>query len=300
MIPVLLPVLLVMAACGGQGDQTGGKEKPLTSLEPGMQSVSYALGMDMARQIGGMPGANNQDQLVAGLRDRMAGQAKIEDTAAREVMQAHAMGMDDPDFKNADFADQTAQRSYAIGVTVGSIASKQFEGIQTQALVQGLQDKLAGGPTLLTEDQIPVLVGDYQREQHEKKAAKNKAEGEAFLAQNAQREGVVVTDSGLQYEVLQPGDGPQPKATDTVTVHYRGTLLDGTQFDSSYDRGESISFALNRVIAGWTEGLQLMPVGSKYKFFIPGNLAYGERGAGADIGPNATLVFEVELLDINE
>ena len=127
---------------------------------------------------------------------------------------------------------------------------------------------------------------------------KAKAEGEAFLAENAKREGVKTTESGLQYEILEPSLGQKPKATDTVRVHYEGTLIDGTVFDSSYKRGESITFPLNGVIKGWTEGLQLMSIGSKYKFFIPYQLAYGEHGAGASIPPYAALIFTVELLGI--
>ena len=127
-----------------------------------------------------------------------------------------------------------------------------------------------------------------------------KEKGEAFLRENATKEGITTTASGLQYEVLVPAEGPRPLASDTVEVHYRGTLLNGQEFDSSYKRGEPISFPLNRVIPGWTEGLQLMPVGSKYRLFIPSNLAYGPRGAGGVIGPDETLVFEVELLGIKK
>lgn len=123
-------------------------------------------------------------------------------------------------------------------------------------------------------------------------------EGKAFLTKNKKKKGVTTTASGLQYEVIAMGDGPKPRATDTVEVHYRGTLLDGTEFDSSYRRGQTATFPLNGVIRGWTEGVQLMPVGSKFRFFIPPELAYGARGAGTAIGPNATLIFEVELLDI--
>lgn len=124
----------------------------------------------------------------------------------------------------------------------------------------------------------------------------NKAAGEAFLAENATKENIITTASGLQYEILTQGEGPSPTSTTSVTVHYRGTTLDGTEFDSSYSRNSPATFPLNRVIAGWTEGLQLMNVGAKYRFFIPSELAYGERGAGGDIGPNAALIFEVELL----
>ena len=128
-------------------------------------------------------------------------------------------------------------------------------------------------------------------------AEENKVAGEAFLAENTQNENITTTESGLQYEVLVEGEGPSPTATTSVTVHYRGTTLDGTEFDSSYSRNAPATFPLNRVIAGWTEGLQLMNAGAKYRFFIPSELAYGQRGAGGDIGPNATLIFEVELLN---
>ncbi|WP_446809657.1 FKBP-type peptidyl-prolyl cis-trans isomerase [Methylomonas sp. 2BW1-5-20] len=129
--------------------------------------------------------------------------------------------------------------------------------------------------------------------------AENKAAGEKFLADNAKNTGVVTTASGLQYLVFTEGAGAQPKATDNVTVHYKGTTIDGKEFDSSYGRGEPATFPLNRVIAGWTEGVQLMKEGAKYRFFIPSNLAYGERGAGRDIGPNAALIFDVELIKVN-
>lgn len=287
--------LVALAACGGSG---GDKEEPLTSLEEGMQTVSYAIGMDMARQIGSMPGADDHAQLVTGLRERLAGSAHMDDDQAQQVMQAHMMGAEDEELVDERFATAGARLSYAVGVVLATFAERQVEDLDQRALAQGLQDRLAEGPTLLADDRIQQIVGDYQRERHETLAAANQAAGEAFLATNAQREEVLVTPSGLQYEILHEGDGPRPQADSTVKVHYRGTLLDDTVFDSSYERGEPITFGLNRVIAGWTEGVQLMPVGSKFKFYIPGNLAYGERGAGADIGPNATLVFEVELLEI--
>jgi len=131
-------------------------------------------------------------------------------------------------------------------------------------------------------------------------AAKNKAAGEAFLAENAKKEGVVVTDSGLQYKIIEEGEGPSPGPSDMATVNYRGTLIDGTQFDSSYDRGQPATFPVGGVIAGWTEALQLMKPGAKWQLFIPADLAYGERGAGKDIGPNSTLVFDVELLSVEK
>ena len=133
-----------------------------------------------------------------------------------------------------------------------------------------------------------------------KSADENKTEGAAFLAENAKKEGITTTSSGLQYKILTQGNGAKPSATNSVTVHYQGTTLDGKEFDSSYKRGEPATFPLNRVIAGWTEGLQLMQEGSKYRFYIPSNLAYGPKGAGRDIGPNATLIFEVELIKVEK
>jgi len=292
--PVLALVLLV-AACGGSGDDA---KAPLTSLEPGLQTVSYALGMDMARQVGRMPGVSDHAMLESGLTDMLAGTAKLDLDSCRQIMQAQATGQETEELVGPDFETEAAQSSYAVGVTMADFINKQFDGIDGFVVAQGLHDQLAGGETLLPEEEVRKVVSDYQNEQRQTKAAANETEGEKFLTENALRSEVQVTESGLQYEVLTPGDGDKPKATDTVKVHYAGTLLDGTEFDSSYKRGEPIEFALNRVIPGWTEGVQLMPEGSKYKFFIPGKLAYGERGAGADIGPNATLIFEVELIDI--
>jgi len=155
---------------------------------------------------------------------------------------------------------------------------------------------------ILSEDEVSAAFAENQKTLDAKNASgpdkENLEKGAAFLAGNAKKEGVKTTASGLQYEVIKAGDGPKPKATDEVKVHYHGTLIDGKVFDSSVDRGEPTEFPLNRVIPGWTEGVQLMPKGAKYRFFIPYDLAYGERGAGADIKPYSALIFEVELLDI--
>jgi FKBP-type peptidyl-prolyl cis-trans isomerase FklB len=200
--------------------------------------------------------------------------------------------------------DQKDKVSYSIGYDIGSTFKKQNVEVNMDVLVTGLKDAMAGKEAIKKEDREKILQ-DFQKEMQEKQAAaskaaaeKNATEGEKFLAENGKKEGVKTTASGLQYKVLKEGSGDSPKATDTVVTNYKGTLLDGTEFDSSYKRNEPASFPVNRVIPGWTEALQLMKPGSKYQLFIPAKLAYGERGAGRDIGPNATLIFEVELLSI--
>ena len=174
-------------------------------------------------------------------------------------------------------------------------------------LLQGLKDALAGGKALLTDDETKATLTALQAEVTKRQQAKmavvgdaNKKEGDAFLAANKTKEGVVTLPSGLQYKILQQGTGPIPSASDSVECNYRGMLINGTEFDSSYKRGQPATFPVGQVIHGWTEALQLMPVGSKWQLFIPAELAYGPRGAGAEIGPNATLIFEVELLSIQE
>ncbi len=189
--------------------------------------------------------------------------------------------------------------SYALGLSLGqNMASSGVKTIEYDDLVAGMKAIMNKEKPAISFDEAQEVLNTFFAELEAKVAGKAKAEGEAFLAENAKREGVIVTGSGLQYEVLTAAEGKKPKATDKVKVHYEGTLIDGTVFDSSYRRGEAISFGLNQVIAGWTEGVQLMSVGAKYKFFIPYNLAYGERGAGAQIPPYAALIFTVELLGI--
>ena len=189
--------------------------------------------------------------------------------------------------------------SYALGLSMGqNLMSSGVESLNYQDLAAGIEDVLTKQQPKISYQEAQQVLNQFFQELEAKVAGAAKADGEKFLAENAKREGVKVTASGLQYEILEPSLGQKPKATDTVRVHYEGTLIDGTVFDSSYRRGESITFPLNGVIAGWTEGLQLMSIGSKYKFFIPYNLAYGERGAGQSIPPYAALIFTVELLDI--
>ena len=189
--------------------------------------------------------------------------------------------------------------SYALGLSLGqNMASSGVKTIEFDDLVAGMKAIMNKEKPAISFKEAQEVLNKFFKELEAKVAGQAKEEGEAFLAENAKREGVIVTGSGLQYEVLTAAEGKKPKATDKVKVHYEGTLIDGTVFDSSYRRGEAISFGLNQVIAGWTEGVQLMSVGAKYKFFIPYNLAYGERGAGAQIPPYAALIFTVELLGI--
>jgi len=194
--------------------------------------------------------------------------------------------------------------SYMVGMDVGKGLSSIKDEIDMAVVIQALQASVKGDKTALTQEEALKIRQDFMTKLQAKRAAEEKAKaetnkkaGDEFLAKNKGKKGVNTTPSGLQYEVLKAGTGPKPKDTDTVQVHYTGTLLDGTKFDSSVDRGEPATFPLKGVIPGWTEGLQLMPVGSKYKFYIPSNLAYGENGPGP-IGPNAVLTFEVELLKI--
>ncbi len=189
--------------------------------------------------------------------------------------------------------------SYAIGLSMGqNLMGSGVTSLEYADLAAGIKDVLEKNQPQISYQEAQQVLGKFFSELEKKIAGEAKAAGEAFLAENAKREGVKVTESGLQYEVLEATIGQKPKATDKVRVHYEGTLIDGTVFDSSYKRGESITFGLNQVIKGWTEGLQLMSIGSKYKLYLPYQLAYGERGAGANIPPYAALIFTVELLGI--
>ena len=197
--------------------------------------------------------------------------------------------------------------SVFIGTQIGRDFQRNGIELNLEAFTQAIKDALEKKQPKYSEAELEAAMQQFQAQMMAKQQAEmaaaagnNVAEGEKFLAENGKREGVKTTASGLQYEVLKAAEGKKPTAADTVTVHYKGTLLNGKEFDSSYSRNEPTSFPLGGVIPGWTEGLQLMTVGSKYKFFIPSKLAYGERGAGQDIGPNATLVFEVELLSIGD
>lgn len=196
--------------------------------------------------------------------------------------------------------------SYALGMGIGSQLSQMgANGLNIDDFAQAIKDVINGSELKISQQESQQIVQEFFQQQEEKQRAAAtemgkvaKAEGEKYLAENAKKEGVVVLPSGLQYQVLQEGTGKKPKATDQVKCHYEGMLVDGTMFDSSVQRGEPATFPLNGVIAGWTEGLQLMAEGAKYRFFIPYNLGYGEHGAGASIPPFAALVFDVELIEV--
>lgn len=209
--------------------------------------------------------------------------------------------------QESSLESQAERDSYMLGMDIGRSLKNLDTEIDSDAFFRAFQDVMNDRPTLMGDQEFQQTKREFQQrlqaraaEQREMAASNNRQEGEAFLAENAQRDGVMVTDSGLQYEVVEAGEGDNPAATDRVTVHYRGTLIDGTEFDSSYSRGEPATFALNQVIPGWTEGLQLMQPGATYKFYIPSDLGYGERGTPGMIGPNQVLIFDVELLEVAE
>jgi len=203
---------------------------------------------------------------------------------------------------------QKEKFSYALGMNLGSGLQKQGVDVDPNILAQGMKAAMSGGKTLLTHEEELATLREAQNEMRTKQMEKmqaldaaNKKEGDAFLAANKAKEGVVTLPSGLEYKILQAGTGPKPTASDTVVCNYRGTLINGTEFDSSYKRGQPATFPVGGVIKGWTEALQLMPVGSKWQLFVPSSLGYGERGTpDGSIGPGATLIFEVELMSIQE
>jgi FKBP-type peptidyl-prolyl cis-trans isomerase FklB len=259
--------------------------------------------------------------LAAGMMLAGSGYAHAQQTPAATTKTPPAATTPKTAVKKAPAAEKTAaptalktrqdRFSYALGMNygagLGAKLKQQSVEIDRNLAIQGFQDGLTGAKTLLTEQEAQAVLQEVgtevqkaQREKAEKAGAANKTEGEAFLAANKGKEGVVTLPSGLQYKILTQGTGPKPAAADTVVCNYKGTLINGTEFDNSSKHGGPATFPVGGVIKGWTEALQLMPVGSKWQLFIPPNLAYGERGAGADIGPDATLIFEVELVSIQE
>jgi FKBP-type peptidyl-prolyl cis-trans isomerase len=216
---------------------------------------------------------------------------------ASVMLAAQALGQATPTLKT-----EIDKISYSIGMNIGMDVNRQTQqqnlNLNPDILASGVKDGYSGGKTLLTEQQVHGTLMSLQKDLVDTLGAKNRKEGEAFLAENKSKPGVKTLPDGLQYQVLKDGTGPKPKATDTVKVNYKGTFINGTEFDSSEKHGGPAIFPLNRVIKGWTEALQLMPVGSKWRLFVPSDLAYGPQGADNLIGPNSTLTFEVELLGI--
>ena len=231
----------------------------------------------------------------------IAGCEKAEQSAEQTVDDSAAGAQ-----QSSDLATQEQKLSYIFGQNIGAQFAADDVEVNVDVFARGVQDALDGNESSLSEEEMMAVLQKFQEDKMaeqqqmmEEAAAKNKEEGEAFLTANAEKDGVVTLDSGLQYKVISEGEGPTPTGESTVSVHYKGTLIDGTEFDSSYKRGEPATFGVNQVIPGWTEALMLMPEGSKWELYIPPELAYGPGGAGQMIGPEATLVFEVELLSAN-
>ncbi|HUJ39397.1 MAG TPA: FKBP-type peptidyl-prolyl cis-trans isomerase [Candidatus Acidoferrales bacterium] len=202
---------------------------------------------------------------------------------------------------SSPFKDLKEKFSYALGMSIASTLKRQAVDVDLSVMERGLRDGLSGTEPLLSEEEMKAAFAEMQaavRAREQARAGENLKAGQAFLEANKAKPGVVVLPSGLQYKILVAGNGPKPRAVDTVLCNYRGTLIDGTEFDSSYKRGEPATFPVGRVIRGWSEALQLMPVGSKWQLFVPAELAYGERSPGPEIPANSVLVFEIELLSI--
>ncbi len=270
-------------------------------VQPNMKDFSYTLGYEMYTNNKKYKLVLSSEKLLEGIND---GYANAELKVKQDEMKAqHAAFMAHVQTgEESDFTDN-GTLSYVTGYQVGKNFSANGIGtLDKDEVLAGFNDAKAGKEPRLDEagrKASMAAMDEVVKAKAKAKAEAVKVESKKFLEENAKKEGVKVTESGLQYQVIKEGEGAKPKATDTVKVHYKGTLVNGKEFDSSYKRGEPISFPLNGVIKGWTEGLQLMPTGSTYRFFIPSDLGYGDRGAGADIPGGAALIFDVELIEIN-
>lgn len=258
------------------------------------KKAGYAVGLSIGQSLKSIAEKVETASVIKGLEEQLAGKASLKD----DEMQTLLMGLSQGQGADA------AKTGYAVGMSIGKNVANLKGLIDEGSLTKGINDQMAG-KAKLDEAKMREALNELttrqqaaQKVKNEASSAKNKADGAAYLEKNKAKAGVKMTASGLQYEVIKMGTGPKPKATNTVRVHYVGTLLDGTEFDSSVKRGQPAEFPLNGVIKGWTEGVALMPTGSKFKFTIPSDLAYGSNGAGAQIGPDSVLVFEVELLKI--
>jgi FKBP-type peptidyl-prolyl cis-trans isomerase len=289
-------------------------ETPSAQPTSDKDKVSYSIGLNIGFNIKQQKLEINAEALAAGVRDATSGKKPLlTENEVRDVLTAwnkQVSSKQKPEGEtkkelerfagSGPLKDLKDKASYSLGLNIGFTFKKQNLGLNIDMSIGGIKDAIVGMPRM-TEAETKETMMAFEKDMQTKQEAagqKNKAEGEKFLAENKTKDGVKTTASGLQYKILKEGTGAQPKANDTVTVNYRGTLIDGTEFDSSYKRGQPASFPVGGVIKGWTEALQLMKTGSKYQLFIPANLAYGERGAGRDIAPNSTLIFEVELLDV--
>lgn len=302
---LLLFGALTIFAAEEKETETDTAEKQETTkqeVKPNMKDFSYSLGYEMYTNNKKYKLVLSPEKLIEGIDDGYANAApkfKQDDVKAQHVaFMAHMQADGESDFK-----DEKGILSYFTGFQVGkNFTANGIDSLDKNEILAGIKDAEEGKEPRLDEagrKASMAAMDEVVKAKAKAKAEAVKVESKKFLEENAKKEGVKVTESGLQYTVIKEGEGAKPKATDTVKVHYKGTLVDGKEFDSSYKRGEPISFPLNGVIKGWTEGLQLMPVGSTYRFFIPSDLGYGDRGAGADIPGGAALIFDVELIEIN-
>ncbi len=297
-------LLLIFSACGGDGASIGTSSSKLATAK---DSMSYAIGNYLSQNMKMQGMALNADMLQKGFVDQGNDQG-LTNEESRKLIDQFQMEMmlkqRDPASKDKPFSFSTDSVSLAIGQDFSfqmETMGMELDGAQFGAGSRDFNNGNALMDSLTIASQVNKFTAEMQTASIKKAAIEgqaNEAAGAAFLAENGKKEGVKTTASGLQYKVLTSGSGKKPSATDKVEVHYEGKLLDGTIFDSSVQRGKTIEFGLNQVIKGWTEGVQLMGEGSKFRFWIPGNLAYGERGSPPNIGPNATLVFEVELFKV--
>lgn len=280
-----------------------------TSLDTERDKIGYMIGLDVGRSIAPVSPDLDWVAFEKAIRNAFVGGKPLLDEAqAKAVGQTLMQRIAARNGQAPAGAQPPALAKDKVGYLVGSDVGRSLAPIKAEfdlpTLLQGARAAIGGGKSLLPEAEATALRDSFSKrlqarmaEEASKAAEKNRAEGTAFLAKNKQVKGVFVTPSGLQYMILRQGTGPRPKPAERVKVNYHGTLLDGSVFDSSVDRGQPAEFALNQVIPGWTEGVGMMPVGGKYRFWIPSNLAYGEKGPPG-IGPNATLVFDVELLQV--
>lgn len=256
-----------------------------TRLNTPQEKAGYAVGLSIGQNLASIKDKVDLGQVFSGFQEELAGKATMDEEAVRAQLQS--LNPQSP------AGGDLKKTGYAVGVSIGKNLSRFKDDLNPARVISGIKDQLAGKPKMNQEEMRAALTALTSAQ-----GSKNKAAGLAYLEANKKKPGVIVTASGLQYEILTPGKGAKPKATSTVKVNYRGTTIDGNEFDSSYKRNAPATFPLNGVIKGWTEGLQLVPVGSKVRFVIPSDLAYGANGTPGGIGPDSVLIFEVELLAI--